>query len=147
MSVMFFLFRKTEITKNIPDELNKEIIIPDLNPMYESLKAFIQKHQKEKEFILTDDRNHYSIWALLYSEKDGKALEAHVKAIRVNNHGTVEVMCDYYGQRYDDKRVIKHSSRTKHESIYGMWLDLKWDDYLYYVPTIFNIAENIQEYV
>lgn len=124
---------------------NNPMSIPDLDPMYERLKEFIKKHQGGKGFILTDDSRCDTIWAICYSEIANQAEEYEVKAVRVDK-GAIEVMVDFSGVTYTENDVIVRAA-SKSKDFTGQWLQLRWDDYLYYIPTIFNIAENIHEYV
>lgn len=117
--------------------------IPDLTPMYEALRDFIKEHQGDKGYILTDN-GHDTIWSFIYDESEHKTVEVEVKAVRVDKHGCIKVIVDDFNTKYDDKSV---SMADKADTIYGAWLDLQYDDNLYYIHTVFSIAESIQEYI
>lgn len=124
---------------------NNPFSIPDLTPMLDAVKAFVKEHQGEKGFILTDNPENDTIWAICYDETKNSAWEPEVKAVRVNKHGVLQVVVDNSSVRYDEDSVAKIPEET--QDVCGFWLDVQYDDYLYFVPTIFNIAENIEEYV
>lgn len=124
---------------------NNPFHIPDLTPMYEALRDFIKKHQGDKGYILTDNDGNDTIWGLIYDESDRHAVEVQVKAVRVTRHGDIEVIVDYDDSVvYDDDSVAE---ADKADTIYGAWLDLKYDDNLYYIHTIYSLADSIQEYI
>lgn len=112
--------------------------IPNLQPMLEAVTAFVLNHQGDKGFILTDNPDKDRIYDIEYSFDDNRADEFHVKAIRVKN-GMLEIITDVSNVRYNDEAV-----REIPESV---WDSVKHSDLIYFVPTIFNIAENIEEYV
>jgi len=112
--------------------------IPDLTPMYEAVRDFVKEHQGDKGFICTDDNRCDTIWCIVYSEISGTAYEYEVKAVRVK-HNTLQVVYDTPGIIYDGDAVMRMSDEE--------WYDVQFDDNVYFIPTIFNIAENIQEYV
>lgn len=132
---------QTARTENArPKDINP-FRVPDLDPMYEALKRFIKTNQQENEkgYILTDIKELDSIYAIHYNYDEGEVHESHVKAIRVDEYDDIQVLIDIWNVNYDDEAV----KSAKHED----WYDIRFDDFIYYVPTIFSIAENIQEYV
>lgn len=110
--------------------------IPDFNPLYEAVKAYVQEHQKPDGYIFTGDKSKDSIYALMYSQEEDKALELHVKAIRVNCYGILEVFVAPYASFY-----------SKDDMPQAYWSPVKNSDTVYFKPTILAIAENIEEYV
>lgn len=124
---------------------NNPFKVPDLTPMYEAVRDYIKDHQGKKGFILTDNSENDTIWAICYDEARNSAWEPEVKAVRVNKYGVLQAVIDNSSVLYDEDRVAKIPEET--QDVRGFWLDVQYDDYLYFVPTIFNIAENIEEYV
>lgn len=131
--------------KDIVINKNNPFSIPDLTPMLDAVEAFVKEHQGEKGFILTDNPENDTIWAICYDETQNSAWEPEVKAVRVNKHGVLQAVIDNSSVCYDEERVAKIPEET--QDVCGFWLDVRYDDYLYFIPTIFNIAENIEEYV
>lgn len=124
---------------------NNPFNVPDLTPMYEAVRDYVKEHQGEKGFILTDNPENDTIWAICYDEAMNSAWEPEVKAVRVNKYGALQAVIDNSSVCYDEDRVAKIPEET--QGVCGFWLDVQYDDYLYFIPTIFNIAENIEEYV
>ena len=113
--------------------------VPDLNPMYEAIKAFVKDHQGHKGFINTDDPNGDAMYSLEYSQEENRVNEYHIKGIRVNRHNCLEVITDLYNVRYSDDDI--------HRCGDSEWLNVRHSDEVYFVPTIFNIAEALAKYV
>lgn len=114
--------------------------IPDLTPMYKSVCAFVLEHQGEKGFIHCDREDCDNIYAIAYDFDDAEALEVQVKAVRFYQN-KLQVIIDGYNVKYteDDVRQFNDDAES--------WYDVQNDDTVYFIPTIFNIAENIQQYV
>lgn len=112
--------------------------IPDLTPMYEAVRDFVKENQGDKGFICTDDEKCDTIWTIVYSDMYATSFEYEVKAVRVKNED-LEIIYDYPGIIYEDEEI-----RNRDEDD---WSSVQYDDFVYYIPTIFNLAENIQEYV
>lgn len=127
---------------------NNPFGIPDLTPMLEKVTAYVKEHQGEKGFINTDNMDCDTIWGLIYDERLNEGVEVQVKAVRVNEHGILEAMVDYDPNTiYTDDGITESEKLNHNTSVYGTFLDVRNDDYLYFIHTIFNIAENIREYV
>lgn len=110
--------------------------IPDFNPLYEAVKAYVAANQKQDGFIFTGDKSKDGIYALMYSQEEDKALELHVKAVRVNFYGILEIFAAPYASFY-----------SKDDMPQAYWVPVKSSDTVYFKPTILAIAENIEEYV
>lgn len=121
--------------------------IPDLTPMYEKVKEYVKKHQGEKGFILTDNSQYDTIWAIAFDEGHNTAWEPEVKAVRVDKHNNLQVIVDNSSIAYDDNAVMEAKGPEEADSYIGSWDDVQYSDYIYFIPTIFNIAESIREYV
>ena len=113
--------------------------IPDLTPMYEAVRDYVKAHQGKKGFICTDDDDCDTIWTIVYSYDDFRAYEFQVKAVRVDKHNNLQIA-------YDTSNVI-YTNKSINLGEGVEWCDVQYDDYVYYIPTIFNLAENIREYV
>lgn len=112
--------------------------IPDLSPMYEAVRDFIRENQGDKGFICTEDNRCDTIWTYVYNDTLTSIYEYQVKAVRVKNN-RLEVLYDLSQIFYEDE-MVKIQSEDE-------WYDVQYADLILYVPTIFNIAECIQEYV
>ncbi|MBQ9173731.1 MAG: hypothetical protein IJ161_08395 [Bacteroidales bacterium] len=131
-----FLTKKPASEQN-PDEKNP-LNAPDLTPMLKAVKDFVTKHQGEKGFILTDRPEYDAIYSIEYNDEEGRADEFHVKAIRVKNN-CLEILTDLYNVRFDEDAIAEIKDDE--------WLSVQFSDYVYFVPTLFNIVENLWEYV
>ena len=113
--------------------------IPNLDPMYEAVVNFVKEHQGEKGYI---DCQPYLgndvIYCAEYDDWVFGAIEKYVIAVRVKGED-LQIMRQLiaYG-------VYEYAPEdfTWEED----WVSVRWSD-IYYVPTLFNIAENIWEYV
>ncbi len=112
--------------------------IPNLQPMLEAVTAFVLNHQGDKGYILTDAPEKDYIYDIEYSFEKNCANEFQVKAVRVK-YGILEILTDTDNVRYNDETV-----KEIEESV---WDSVKYSDVIYFIPTIFNIAENIESYV
>lgn len=106
--------------------------------MVEAVKAFVSEHQGEKGFILTEDAKADVINDIEFNFDDTQVREFQVKAVRVKNND-LQVLTDVYNCTYDEDAVS-----TADEN---QWMSVQYDDRVYFIPTIFNIAENIEEYI
>ena len=123
----------------------KEIRIPNLDNMYHDVVAFVKKHQGEKGYINTDpcpkDNIHLdTIYAFVYDEVSGCGTEEIVFGVRVTANNDLEVITRPWMRTY-------HNNPTEEEyADNNNWFDVKWGDRVYYIHTIFAIAELIKEY-
>lgn len=116
---------------------NNPFNIPDLMPMYRSVRDWVKEHQTS--FILTDNQDCDTIWTFVYDYRANSAFEYEVKAVRVDSHDSLQILYAPSNERYNDIDI----GCTADE----YWHDVLDDDYVYFNPTIFNIAEFIREYV
>jgi len=112
--------------------------IPDLSPMYEKVCEFVKEHQGEKGFICTDDPECDTIWMIYYSYEDWSVYEYEVKAVRIHE-GNLQILFDSPSVNYTEESIMPVDQNE--------WYDVQYSEFVYFIPTIFNIAENIQEYV
>lgn len=115
-----------------------QINIPDLAPMLRSIIAYVKKYQGEKGFILTDRDDKDAFYDIEFSPEDNSVNELQIKAIRVIGN-SLEILTDINQVRYDEQSV-----RDADESD---WESVEESDAIYFKPTLFNIAENIRNYV
>lgn len=118
---------------------NNPFKIPNLRPMLEAVTEYVKEHQGERGFILTDVGENDTIHSIEYDFYLNSVQELHVKAVRVNEHGRMEILTELFNIKYNEQ-AVKAAKETD-------WMDVEYTDSLYFVPTIFNIAENIAEYV
>ena len=113
--------------------------IPDLTPMYEKVRDFVKEHQGEKGFIFTDNEENDTIWTFIYNDMMNTVSELEVKAVRVK-YNVLQILYDDSYTTYKESDVV-----DKDECDWSN--DIRYDDSVYYIQTIFSIAESIQEYV
>ena len=124
--------------KPLPDQTNP-MCIPDLDPMYNAVTRFVREHQGEKGFICTEDLPQGdTIWGFVYNGIAGTFDEMQVKAVRVNENGTLQCLTDIPNILYTDEAV---RLADKHD-----WQDVRYGGDILYIPTIFSIAESIKQY-
>lgn len=117
------------------------IITVDLEPMFQSVCEFVKSHQGEKGYIDTQDDGADTIYTIVYDEVSGLACEKRVHGVRWNEEEKdLEIVYDDIVRTY----VITYSDDDFKNS--ENWHSVKWSD-VYYIHTIFQIAENIEEYV
>ena len=114
------------------------IIIPELAPMLRSIIAYVKKYQGEKGFILTDRDDKDAFYDIEFSPEDNTVNEFQIKAVRVIGN-SLEILTDVNQVRYDEQSI-----RDADESD---WESVEDSDTVYFKPTLFNIAENIRNYV
>lgn len=115
----------------------KEVFsIPSLMPMFLTIKDFVKKHQAKRGYIYTDCPGKDVIWALTL--KGDSIQELQVKAIRVYND-ILEVLLGDPDERMFSEQIKGRASTQ--------WKNVLIDDELYFNPTIFNIANDILNYV
>lgn len=112
--------------------------IPDLTPLYNEVVEYVKKHQGEKGYIdCQPSLNCDIIYGIIYDEFSGAGIEKYVYGVRVNENDLEVLLVDItrtYLETYADEDFNN-----------GTWESVRWSD-VYYVPTLFNIAENIEEY-
>ncbi len=118
--------------------MNNPFHIPNLNPLYEEVKAAVLKAQGTDEFLLVDDDQRDTIWTMVFENDDEEYREYQIKALRVKND-ILECIYDLPHNWWTVKDV-----ETADEL---RWSQVRYDDYIYFVPTIFSIAENLPDYL
>ena len=129
--------------------------VPNLDPMYEAVLKFVKEKQGEKGYI---DCQPYQknagdiIYTYEFMDFSGCYEERMVYGIRVVNNGEgddLEICFEPYMRTcrviYEDK-TFKGEWTGEDADANAEWYSVKWSDAVLYIPTIFNIAEAIEEY-
>lgn len=118
--------------------------IPNLDNLFKKTCEFVKEHQGEKGYIETQNTDCDTIFTLVYFESEFQAKEMRVHGVRVNPaNDDLEIL-------YDNDvtgRITIEYSEEDFKSKDAEWESVRWSDVVYYVLTIFNIAEFIEEYV
>ena len=125
--------------------------IPNLEPLYEEVAAYVREHQGEKGYI---DCQPYQkeagdiIYTFEYNEFSGWGEERIVYGVRWNEEERdLEICFEPYMRTchlvYDDDAF---QGKCEDKDANAEWYSLQWSDIIYYVPTLFNIADYIEEY-
>lgn len=114
------------------------IRIPDLDSLYDSVRDFIKENQGDKGFICTDNPMCDTIWTFFYSDDYNTPFEFEVNAVRVIGDA-IEILFDQASIIYTEEDIANADETD--------WYDIKDDYHIYYIHTLFSIAESIYEYV
>ena len=125
--------------------------IPNLEPLYEEVATYVREHQGEKGYI---DCQPYQkeagdiIYTFEYNEFSGWGEERIVYGVRWNEEERdLEICFEPYMRTYHlvyDDDAFQGNCEDKDAN--AEWYSLQWSDIIYYVPTLFNIADYIEEY-
>lgn len=123
---------------------DKVMNIPNLDPLFEEVLDFVKTNQGEKGYIdCQPSLNNDIIYGIVFDDFMGSGLEKYVYGVRVDETdgvADVEILL----------KDITHAYRTLYTDedfkASDEWVSLKWSD-VYFVPTLFNIAESIEEYI
>lgn len=126
--------------------------IPNLEPLYEEVAAYVREHQGEKGYIDCQPFQKEAgdiIFTFEYNEFSGWGEERIVYGVRWNEEERdLEICFEPYMRTYhlvyDDDAF---QGKCEDEDANAEWYSLQWSDIIYYVPTLFSIAESIEEYV
>lgn len=122
-------------------DTQKKIRIPNLDEMYEDVVRFVQEHQGEKGYIdCQPSLNGDIIYGFIFDDLEYCGVEKYVYAVRVVEDD-LQVLLEDISINW---RVVYADVDYQYEQ--DKWYSVRWGD-VYYVPTIFNIAECIEEYV
>ena len=135
-------------------EGQRNLRIPNLDEMYDDVVAFVKAHQGEKGYIdcqpYKEEELGDIIYTFVYNEVSGWGEERMVYGVRVIDEGEgedLEICFEPYMRTYRsiyDDDVFRGTCEDPDAN--AEWYSVKWSD-VYYIPTIFNIAETIWEYV
>lgn len=123
--------------------------IPDLNPLYEKVCKFVKEHQGEKGYIDVQPEVGDTIYTFAYNYDTELREECVVCGVRWNEETKdLEIVYEPYMRSYKvvyDDESFRGVCEDKDAN--AEWDSVKNSDVIYYVPTIINIAECIEEYV
>ena len=115
--------------------------IPCLDTLYEKTKEFVKNHQGEKGYIDTQDERLDTITAIVYDGEYGYASENKVHGVRVNPESDDLEIC------YEPIMVTYKVEYRDEDFKSAEWETVRNGDCVNYIPTIFAIAESIEEYI
>mgnify|MGYP003291935115 CR=1 FL=1 len=119
----------------------RKIRIPSLDQMYEDVKKVVLEAQGDKAFIDTDPKDCVdTIHTHKYSEVSDIFEEEIVFGVRVKD-GDLQIIPNPWMRTYHNRPTDEEYADDNN------WHSVKNSDAILYVPTIFNIAENIREYI
>ena len=119
-----------------------KIRIPNLDRMFNDVLAFVKEKQGEKGYIDTQDETADGIKCFVFSDVSSQGEERIVYGVRVaqtNGADDLQICYEPFVRTY---RVEYAEDDFKTAD----WRSVRWDSDVYYIPTIFNIAEYIEEY-
>ena len=127
--------------------------IPNLDDLYEEVATYVREHQGEKGYI---DCQPYQkepgdiIYTFEYNEFSGWGEERMVYGVRWNEEERdLEICFEPYVRSYRlvyDEKAFKGEYEGEDKEANAEWYSVRWSDIIYFIPTIFSIAENIEEY-
>ena len=127
--------------------------IPNLDDLYEEVAAYVREHQGEKGYI---DCQPYQeepgdiIYTFEYNELSGWGEERMVYGVRWNEEQRdLEICFEPWMRTYRlvyDEKAFKGEYEGEDKEANAEWYSLRWSDAVYYIPTLFSIAESIEEY-
>lgn len=128
--------------------------IPNLEPLYDEVMAYVKANQGEKGYI---DCQPYQenpgdiIYTYVFEDMSGTYEERMVYGVRVVNTEEgedLEICFEPYMRTYKviyDDEVFQGKCESEPEAN-AKWYSVRWSDAVLYIPTIFNLAEDIEEY-
>ena len=121
--------------------LQAEIRIPNLDEMYNDVVKFVKANQGKKGYIDCQPfLNGDIIYGFIYDDEERRGVENYVYAVRVVDDDLeciLEPVMNSYRVKYAPEDFTSEDAE---------WYSVRWGD-VYYIPTLFNIAESIGEYV
>ena len=135
--------------------LNKEVG-RTLTQMYYSAMNYIEKYQKGKGYINTQNGGNDTMYFYAYTDVDNELVEGRICAIRVHN-GSIQFLGTIFNNLYfSDEDIESATKRTeelnnaKNEEISGnweeVWQDVYGGDIVIYCQTMISICEAIEQY-
>ena len=117
------------------------IRIPNLDEMYQDVVNFVQEHQGEKGYIdCQPSLNGDIIYGFIFDDYEYRGVEKYVYAVRVVGDDLQVLLEDI---NINCRTVYSHEDYVSEDA---EWYSVRWDDCVYFIPTIFNIAECIAQY-
>lgn len=125
-----------------------QIRIPNLDTMYNDVCKFVKAQQGEKGYIDTQSDENDTIYGFEYNYDYQQGEERVVHGVRWNEEDqdlqvVLEPIMRTYKVTYDEESF---TGKCEDPDANAEWESVKWSD-IYYIPTIFSIAESIWEYV
>ena len=127
--------------------------IPNLDDLYEEVATYVREHQGEKGYI---DCQPYQkepgdiIYTFEYNEFSGWGEERMVYGVRWNEEERdLEICFEPYMRTYRlvyTEKGFKGEYEGEDKDANAEWYSVRWSDIIYFIPTIFSIAESIEEY-
>lgn len=129
--------------------------IPNLDPLYEEVVAYVKEHQGEKGYI---DCQPYQenfgdiIYTYEFMDFSGTYEERLVYGVRVVNTEDgedLEICFEPFMRTYRlvyDEKAFKGEYEGEEADANAEWYSVRWSDNVLYIPTLFNLAECIEEY-
>lgn len=118
--------------------------IPRLNRMHRAVLRYVRRHQGPEGYIDTQDIDCDTIYTFIYNYDAFQALEMRIHGVRVNpRNGDLEIL--FHGDNTPRRTSIVYD-KEDFNAPDADWRSVKYDETVYYIPTIFNIAEYIREY-
>ena len=113
--------------------------IPSLDRLYRSVREHIRHHQGDKGFVSTQNPCHDPIFCFCWA--DAQNLEYKIHGVRVKND-LIEIVfdCDTVGMTRIEYNTESFNAPD------ADWQALQLSGDLMYVQTLFDLAENIEEY-
>lgn len=105
----------------------KKIDIPNMEPMYEQVRDAIKEMQGDKGYVSTGD---WQVWLYEFAGYGSTLEERRIKAIKVDERGEILILA------FLDDGDIEEAQEDD-------WWLLWGDEYVYFIPTLFRIAEAI----
>lgn len=119
-----------------------KIRVPSLDEMYGDVVAFVKEYQGKKGYIDVQPALKLDgITCFVFEDETGCGEEKNVYGVRVadsNGADDLQVCFESFTRTYG----VKY---RKKDFMEAEWMSVRWSD-VYYVPTIFSIADNIEEY-
>lgn len=125
--------------------------IPNLDSLYNEVVAYVKEHQGEKGYIDCQpyqDEPGDVIYTFEYNEVSGWGEERMVYGVRVVDDD-LEICFEPYMRTYRliyTEKGFKGEYEGEDADANAEWYSVRWSDIVYYIPTLFNIAECIEEY-
>ena len=126
--------------------------IPNFDPLFDEVVAYVKEHQGEKGYIDTQNDENDAIYCFVYDDESAQGEERIVYGVRVETvegplgGNDLQICFEPYTRTY---KVVYDDATFKGENedieANAEWWSVRWSD-IYYIPTLLNIAENIEEY-
>ena len=129
--------------------------IPNLDNLYDEVATYVKEHQGEKGYIdcqpyKKENGDCDTIYTFEFNELSGWGEERVVYGVRWNEEEKdLEICFEPYVRSFRtiyDEKTFKGEYEGEDKDANAEWYPVRWSDIIYFVPTIFSIAESIEEY-